>query len=59
MEMRKRRAGSPSHEREEREENQEPLTPALSPQGGEREEGIGVLDRSKNPTQAQRRRLDG
>ncbi len=38
-----RRAGSPSHEREEGEENQEPLTPALSPRGGEREGGFGVI----------------
>ncbi len=42
MEMGKRRAESPSHEVEEGEENQEPLTPALSPRGGEREVGFGV-----------------
>ncbi len=37
---------------EEEEENQKPLTPALSPQSGEREEGVGaeVMDRAKNPT---------
>ena len=55
-----RRAGSPSHEREEGEENMKPLTPALSPQSGERGGGFGGLCGSRgNPTQAQRRRRVG
>ncbi|HHN78799.1 MAG TPA: ABC-F family ATP-binding cassette domain-containing protein, partial [Phycisphaerales bacterium] len=57
-----RRAGSPSHrDREEkrREERRKPLTPALSPRGGEREDGFGTLGAGgeSDASQAQRRRL--